>query len=84
MPDARSSSADNGTGTAGGTGRVNTADEHDYIEDAPSSISGAGANADAEMVPQFPRPADPGKGSVADATQRQANPQSTLSLCTAA
>jgi len=84
VPDARSSSADNGTGTAGGTGRVNTADEHDYIEDAPSSISGAGANADAEMVPQFPRPADPGKGSVADATQRQANPQSTLSLCTAA
>jgi hypothetical protein len=84
VPDARSSTAGNGTGSAGGTGRVNTADEHDDIEDAPSSISGAGANADAEMVPQFPRPADPGKGSVAGATQRQANSQSTLSLCTAA
>ena len=84
VPDARSSSADNGTGTAGGTGRVNATDEHDGVEDAPSSVSSAGANADAEMVPQFPRPADPGKGTEASAAYRQVNSQSTLPLCTAA
>ncbi len=84
VPDARSSSADNGTGTAGGTGRVNAADERDGVEDAPSPISGAGANADAEAVPQFSRPADPGKGPEASAAYRQANSQSTLSLSNAA
>ncbi len=84
VPGARSSSADNGTDTAGGIVRVNATDELDGAEAAPSSISGADANADAETVPQFPRPADTGKGSVAGATQRQANSQSTLSLCTAA
>ncbi len=84
VPDASSSSADNGTGTSGGAGRVNAADKRDGVEDAPSSISGAGANADAEVVPQFPRPADLDKGSVASAAYRQANSQSTLPLCTAA